>query len=295
MLTTYTVGVLTDANAVFGTPSNPIYTLRSAIAAANGNMNSGTADLINFQTGLSGTVTVNSLMTLTHSVQITGPGSTSVTYLKGSATTGIQVSISGSTAATTISGLNLVGFDTGIKVSTGPTSSVSVFGNTIDMGGTGIEVAASCAVTLSSNTIYSNSSYGEYVHDSSGGKVTLIGDYIHNNGRDGIKLYNANRQFSIKEEDILSNGSTAGAGILIDTCVYSGTGTFAPEIDPNGLIPNVIGGNNGPGIWLVNSSLPALTINQNFIGTDISGSALSNIGFGILEVDPIGWTANRVE
>ncbi len=74
LLTTYTVMHLSDSSFPFGPPEQPEHTLRSAIIAANIHANSGTPDVIQFASGLSGSVNiVNGPMVIGDHVQILGP------------------------------------------------------------------------------------------------------------------------------------------------------------------------------------------------------------------------------
>ena len=77
----------------------------------------------------------------------------------------------------------------------------------------GIEVTAAASVNLTSNQIFSNSTYGVYVHDSSGSNVTVVNNDIYANGQDGVYFKNASRPLNVSGNRITGNGTTLGSGI----------------------------------------------------------------------------------
>lgn len=125
-------------------------------------------DTIGFQTGLTGTITLNSTLTINHDVMITGPGSGSLTINKNNAccTTYSLFTITGGTVA--ISGIKFTGFnaDGAIIKQTGGTTTLTNTLTTLT-GNTAMNVKGGAILNIVDSSI--TNSTGElpiYVEDS---------------------------------------------------------------------------------------------------------------------------------
>ncbi len=142
--------------------------LRDALAFANQLGQSG--DTITFQTGLFGTISLSSTLSVQNSTTIQGPGASVIT-LDGSGS-GILFSVG---APLTISDLTLRNDTQGISSSAMLTVSRCVFSN----GNDGIVVNAALAIITDST--FSNNNFAGVAVD--GGTVTLSRDVFTGNSR----------------------------------------------------------------------------------------------------------------
>ncbi len=146
------VGAVPVARAATFTVTNladlGVGSLRDAITQANG---TGGADIVDFQPGLTGTITLASEIPITDSVTITGPGAASMNITTSG--TGRALHITG-TPAVTISGLTF----TGNGASTANGAAIFLFGT----------------VGVTSLTIQNCTFTGNVTTGSSGGAVFLF-------------------------------------------------------------------------------------------------------------------------
>ena len=226
LLTTYTVMHLSDSSFPFGPPEQPEHTLRSAIIAANIHANSGTPDVIQFASGLSGSVNiVNGPMVIGDHVQILRPAG-AVTLNAGTTdqTSAIQFSIiSSNTSSSLVSGLRFTGFDAGIRVASAPSShNITISGSDFVSNDIGVEITTGTNVSLSSGNLFSsNSLYGVYANHIGGtSRITVSGNRFTYNGEAGLRFLNADVPFTISANTIGfatdGSGASNGTGIRID-------------------------------------------------------------------------------
>lgn len=152
----------------------------------------------------------------------------------------------------------------------------STEGNIITANEDGIDLRSVSNVTIRGNTIALAVSRGIWLDGVSsvtiGGDASTQGNTIGGNGNDGIHVRNGSTGITITGNlirPVATIGGTfdnAGHGIVLDgvSNVTIGNGTAAGR--------NVIAGNRRRGIQGSGTS-SAITINGNYIGTDLSGNA----------------------
>ena len=273
MPTTWTVNTLVD----IATGSSTSGALRYCVThAVNG-------DSINFTNGLSGTITLGSVLTISHNLTITGPGASALAISGNNAyevfaiPSGVTTSLSSLTIknghANSGGGIN----NNGTLTLTGDTIS----GNTAPVVGGGIDNTGSLTVsncTISGNTC---SSHGGGIWNS--GSLTLTSDIISANkatyngggifntsvmtltnctlssnsvGNAGGGLWNgSNVTVSLNNTTLSGNSAAFGGGI------YNASGTVT--LTNNSTVSNNTATNNGGGI---NNSATVSLINSTLSG-----------------------------
>ncbi|MEX2315624.1 MAG: right-handed parallel beta-helix repeat-containing protein [Pirellulales bacterium] len=191
-----------------------------------------------------------------------------------------------SSTSTRLSNVDIVDFTSGIRVDLLGNSSLLVTncvlnGNDLiasggpSVGGAGIEVISGQAVTVTFCDISANRRYGVFVHGSSSNeKVSIQNSTIIGNDDAGVYLDNVDRPFDISDNDI--RGSSLGPGIWIEESAHSADSLIEG---------NFIGDNAVAGVRLVDSSFPNLSIQNNWIGTDLTDADIGNGGEGIAGVN----------
>lgn len=199
------------------------------------------------------------------------------------------------------------------SVTIGPNNKIGTLGNgaTAMLGnaGSGIVLNEAQHVTIISNTIGYNGAAGVLLVNSSSNNVS--GNLIRNNGGDGVALMAASNENLIGVGNRIGYNGSHGIALVpiplspmvtptgnrlvgnwigtlnvVDAAPNQGSGivlTGAVDTaigDPAPAAPNVIGGNEGHGIWL-RSAAHDTTIYNNYIGTN-GFTALPNGKTGIL-------------
>jgi hypothetical protein len=249
-LTTFTVNSLTDAPVNF---SDNVITLRDAIAAANTNVavqpgglpgDSLVSDVIQFQAGLTGTITLTQgQLTLRRLLAINGPGSS-------------QLSISGGATASRVFFVN--------DTSTSTFGGVTLRGLTIRNGNAtqGGGILNNERLTIENVVITANKALeGAGVHNSSSATLTVRNSQLNGNQAGGGTatsdgfgggLFNAGTA-TFTDSSINSNFVLTGtAGAIVN----SGTLTLQnTSISGNGAALSVGGISNSGVLKIVNSTI----------------------------------------
>ncbi|HWS72453.1 MAG TPA: Calx-beta domain-containing protein [Thermoanaerobaculia bacterium] len=280
---TLTVTNLNDAGAG---------SLRDTINQANG---AAGADVVTFQPGLTGTITLTTgQLAITDSVDVQGPGEAVLTvsgndasrvfYLYSNATV-LDISISGLTVTHGLAsaGAGIVDFDENLTL-----NHVTLTNNHSTGDGGGLSADGfNMTLTVRNSTLSGNVADGDgggiYVEDT-GGPMTIADSVISSNqaagSGGGIYLYDPDQDILIQRTTI--SGNTAGnlgggiylysfdnGGLTIDASTISGNsasaggGMFLYGIDTSALLVRntTISGNQatvtGGGVYLYNVSVPA--------------------------------------
>lgn len=281
--------------------------LRQAIDDANA---AAGADVVTFQAGLTGTITLTTgQLAITDSLDIQGPGQSALT-VSGNGASRVFYLYSGSALLdVTISGLTisngnasigggLVDFDENLTL-----DRVTITGNTSSGDGAGLWADGfNMSLTVRDSTISGNAAGddggGIYIEDTGGSGVLLQGTVISNNSATdkggGIYLYDPDTDVTIRGCTISGNtaGSTGGgiylyspdSGTLrIDSTTISGNsaaagaGVYFYDLDHGGAVENcTISGNTatgGPGGGVLMAGYDV-----EFRHTTIAGN--SSVGYG---------------
>ena len=206
---TFTVTNLNDGGAG---------SLRAAIVAANG---AAGADVVDFQLGLTGTITLTTgEIAITDDVTITGPGASSMTITKSGAA-GRMLDINVGTPTVTISGLTFQGGDPAsaggaiAKADGSLTIQSSVFTNNQTTGtfaGGGALYSASGNLTIQNSVFSGNTGAGggALYHSNSAGTLLVQNSTFSGNtaSRAGGALYATSGNVTIQSSTF--SGNTAG-------------------------------------------------------------------------------------
>jgi hypothetical protein len=284
--------------------------LRQAIIDANG---AAGADAIQFQAGLTGTITLTTgQLWIYDSVDIQGPGASVLTVSGNNASRVFYLYVSATTIDVTISGLTITGgnanigggvvdFDENLVL-----DSVVITGNTTSGDGAGVWADGfNMTLTIQSSTISGNTSGddggGMYVEDT-GGPLTIQNTVVTGNDAadkgGGIYFYDPDNDVTIVDSTISDNSAGGvGGGVYLyspDDGLFTisrttisgndaqaGGGVFLYSPDHGGAIENsTISGNqatagDGGGIYLYN------LYNFEIRHTTIAGNSASGTGGGI--------------
>ncbi|HEX4524584.1 MAG TPA: IPTL-CTERM sorting domain-containing protein [Casimicrobiaceae bacterium] len=206
---TFTVTTLADSGGG---------SLRAAIASANG---AAGADTVNFQAGLSGTITLTTgEIAITDDLTITGPGASVITITKSGAA-GRLLDINVGTPTVTISGLTFTGGDPatagGAIAKTGGSLTIqsSVFTNNQTTGtfaGGGALYSAAGSLTIQNSVFSGNTGAGggALYHSNSAGALLIQNSTFSGNTarRAGGALYATSGNVTIQSSTF--SGNTAG-------------------------------------------------------------------------------------
>ena len=265
--------------------------LRQAILDAN-LATSAPPDTIQFDIPGSGPFTIAPLTALpavTHATIVNGytqPGASPNTLVQGDNAV-ILIALNGSNisgddglvltaAGSTIEGLAIGGFGNGIHV-------LAPGGDTIEGDFLGTDVTGTVAAGNSSNGVFVDASAGNTI----GGTSPAARDLISGNGA-GIDVGNG-ASGNLIEGDFIGTDHTGTVALGNGTGLALGA-PFNNQIDSQdntvggttGGAGNLISGNNGIGIDLLDSGTANDTIQGNLIGTDVTGTlAVGNQGTGI--------------
>lgn len=291
---TFTVTTLNDSGAG---------SLRAAIASANG---AAGADIVNFQVGLTGTITLTTgEIAITDDVTITGPGAASMTITKSGAA-GRMLDINVGAPTVTISGLTFQGGDPAAaggaiaKQDGSLTIQSSVFTNNSTTGtfaGGGALYSYQGNLTIQNSTFSGNTGAGggALYHSSSAGTLLIQNSTFSGNTarRAGGALYATSGSVTIQGSTF--SGNTAGraggalyvrgngAGIDIQNSTFSGNsaagdgGAIFLYVDSNATISNsTITGNSTAtgegGAIIMYSNILTLTSTIIANNTDTNGA-----------------------
>ena len=199
--------------------------LRQAII--NANTNTG-ADAINFQAGLTGTITLTSgqLPAITENLTIIGPGALVIT-VSGNHASGIFEIASG--VIVTISDLtisNAFHFAGGGILNNGGTLSVSnsTLSDSSSSAGGGIANLGGGSVTVINSTFSGNTASGGGIFNQ-GGMVTITNSTISNNSAaGGGGVFNQGGTVTITDSTISNNSATVG-GFAMGGAIFIDSGT----------------------------------------------------------------------
>ncbi len=263
--------------------------LRDAIAAANA---AGGADIIDFQAGLTGTITLTTgQLNIADSVQINGPGAANLSvsgnnasrvfYLYAGGVLDVQISNLTITGGTAVRGGGILNTDENLTL-----DGVVIQGNTATSHGGGIFADGfNMNLTIRNSTITGNTSGanggGMYVEDT-GGPLLIDNSSFTNNDASGsgggIYFYDPDNSITINNSTIAGNVSGAAgrpAGNAPQGLTSRGGGVYLYHIDGGGpgrplVITNSTFSTNsagdGGGIYLddpVTLTLQSSTISGN--------------------------------
>jgi len=314
---TFVVNSLADPGD--GTCNGANCTLREAINAANASSN--TADTINFQAGLTGTIMLSSgQLGITDSVTINGPGTNVITVSGNNASrvfainTGISVGIGG----VTITGGNVNESGGGIySAGTLTVTHAAVLNNhATSNGSNGGGIISFGALTISDSVISGNTAANAAGIESNSSTLNLIRSTVSNNVADfqggGVRFFDAGG--SITNSTISGNTAnspqSAGGGVYVESAVNStvqvtnstiannitgtaGTGggirtvSFAPGNVTTQLKNSIIANNTLPNLASQSVGGSAVVTSQGFnLTSDDGGGFLAGIGDQI-NTDPL--------
>lgn len=312
---TFTVTNLNDSGAG---------SLRQAIADANG---AAGADVVNFQAGLTGTITLTTgQLDITDSVDIQGPGastlsvsgnnSSRVFYLyNSSVTTDIRIAGLTITGGASSIGAGIVNFDENLTIEDAVITANQASGDGAGLWSDGFNHTLTIRRTTISGNTSGDDGGGIYVEDT-GGDMTIEDSQITGNTASGqgggIYLYDPDNSVHILSTTISGNTSnTAGGGIYLysfdsgildiqDSTIsgnsaQAGGGAFLYSPDQGmTLINTTVSGNqatagNGGGIYLYNLYN---TMDVQFL--TIANNTASGSGGGIFMNDQTLPIANSI-
>ena len=288
---TVTFSVNPKTFVVTNTNDSGLGSLRQAILDAN-LATSAPPDTIQFDIPGSGPFTIAPLTALpavTHATIVSGytqPGASANTLAQGDNAV-IVIALNGSNisgadglvlaaAGTTIEGLAIGEFGNGIHV-------LAPGDDTIAGDFLGTDVTGTVATGNSSNGVFVDASAGNTI----GGTSPAARDLISGNGT-GIDVGNG-ASGNLIEGDFIGTDHTGTVSLGNGTGLALGA-PFNNQVDsPNNTVGgtaagagNLISGNNGIGIDLLDSGTADDAIQGNLIGTDVTGTlALGNQGTGI--------------
>lgn len=262
---TFTVTTLADGGAG---------SLRQAIEDANGNAG---ADVINFQAGLTGTITLTTgQLEVTDSVDIQGPGASTITVSGNDASRVFYLYIGSATIDVTISdltisngadsiGAGIVDFDENLTL-----DSVVITNNHSSGDGGGLWADGfNMTLTIQNTTISGNTSGddggGIYVEDT-GGPLLIENSIISGNEASdqggGIYFYDPDSPVTIRDTTISGNtAATVGGGVYL----------YSPDDGLFTIEGSTISGNSAPaggGVFLYSADHGLQVTN-----TTVSGNA----------------------
>jgi|GEM_PF-733433 len=267
-----------------GAAPGPTGSLRAAIICAN----SSPGSIITFQTGLSGTITLNSgELVLTANMTITGPGAAQITVNAAGASRVLDLNSTGATVI--VSGLTLTNGNVGtvkdggnVSISTGNTLTLTndvITGGKAHFGG-GIYNRGS--LTVQNTTISGNITTLPTAADGQGGgiytasavQVTITNSTLSGNeAGQGAAINNACCTVVVTNSTIVGNGLVGGSTFGGSVNLTGGTETF---------INDTVANNSGIGVY--NDPKGTLNLGATIVagnGTDVSGSIISQ-GFNLI-------------
>ncbi len=197
----------------------------------------------------------------------------------------IGVYITGTSVTHALTGQNVIGGTSAGagNVITGNSMGIYITGGFLDLVAGNLIGTNALGTQAEQNTgdgIFSENGIGITI----GGTATGAGNVIAGNDGDGIDLFGDTGDVIAGNKIGTDITGTVGLGNEADGIVIS---SYSENITVGGTIPgsgNVISDNDGPGVYIVQSSNNLVAGNQ--IGTDITGTvALANAGAGISILD----------